>query len=190
MQHLLTPTSTRVEPFVWWEGGFSEEELDILQAKAVAAKGEPKVGADRTDFELRRTAIDWIDNDSEFGWVFNRLSKIVSDLNAQYFNFNLTGFGEPLQLGNYTEEEQGTYGWHQDFGDGPSRKLTLILQLSDPADYEGGNLELLTAREPFRLRKQRGLVILFPCWTLHRVTPVVRGARQTLVTWISGNPFV
>lgn len=42
MQHLLTPTSKKIEPFVWWEGAFTEEELDRLQTKAVAAKGEPK----------------------------------------------------------------------------------------------------------------------------------------------------
>jgi len=191
MQRVLTPCAKNMEPLAWWEGAFTDEELDILQAKAIAATGDSYIGKGAIDNEMRRTQIDWINNDSEFGWVFEKLAGAVSELNAQYFNFDLTGFGESLQLGNYTAEEQGTYGWHQDFGEaGPSRKLTAVLQLSDPADYEGGNLEVLTSREPESVRKQRGLIISFPCWTVHRVTPVVKGARQTLVAWLSGKPFV
>ena len=191
MQRVLTPYAKNIEQFAWWEGAFTDEELDILQAKAIAATGDPYIGKGTIDNELRRTQIDWINNDSEFGWVFDKLAGAVSEINAQYFNFDLTGFGEALQLGNYTAEEQGTYGWHQDFGGaGASRKLTAVLQLSDPADYEGGNLEVLTSKEPESVRKQRGLIISFPCWTVHRVTPVVKGARQTLVAWLSGKPFV
>ena len=191
MQRVLTPCAKNMETLAWWEGAFTDEELDILQAKAIAATGDSYIGKGAIDNEMRRTQLDWITNDAEFGWVFDKLAGAVSEINAQYFNFDLTGFGEALQLGNYTAEEQGTYGWHQDFGTaGPSRKLTAVLQLSDPADYEGGNLEVLTSKEPESVRKQRGLIISFPCWTVHRVTPVVKGARQTLVAWLSGKPFV
>ncbi len=191
MQRVLTPCAKNIETLAWWEGAFTDEELDILQTKAIAATGDSYIGKGVIDNEMRRTQLDWITNDAEFGWVFDKLAGAVSEINAQYFNFDLTGFGEALQLGNYTAEEQGTYGWHQDFGGaGASRKLTAVLQLSDPADYEGGNLEVLTSKEPESVRKQRGLIISFPCWTVHRVTPVVKGARQTLVAWLSGKPFV
>jgi len=47
----------------------------------------------------------------------------------------------------------------------------------------------LTKRESTAIKKQRGLIVAFPAWTLHRVTPVVKGSRQSLVAWISGPAF-
>ena len=64
------------------------------------------------------------------------------------------------------------------------------MQLSDPVDYEGGVLEIQPYGEQvIRTRKQRGLIVAFPSWTLHQVTPVTQGSRQSLVAWISGPPF-
>jgi PKHD-type hydroxylase len=117
------------------------------------------------------------------------LGHIASSLNAQYYRFDLTGFGEPIQLTNYDQSEQGMYGWHQDYGGGTSRKLSLVLQLTDPSQYEGGNLQVLTSGQPQTVRKQRGLVAAFPSYVLHQVTPVMSGNRQSLVAWVSGPAF-
>ena len=98
-----------------------------------------------------------------------------------------------MQLTNYDSEEQGMYGWHVDMGghtDRPCRKLSIVLQLSDPVEYEGGVLELQpSGANIVRMRKQRGLIIAFPSWTLHQVTPVTQGSRQSLVAWITGPAF-
>jgi PKHD-type hydroxylase len=72
---------------------------------------------------------------------------------------------------------------------GISRKLSIVLQLSDPSEYEGGELQILTRKEPTSMQKKRGLITVFPAWTLHQVTPVIKGTRQTLVAWISGPAF-
>jgi PKHD-type hydroxylase len=63
------------------------------------------------------------------------------------------------------------------------------MQLTDPSEYEGGNLEILTRANPDIVRKELGLIAFFPSWTLHQVTPVTRGERQTLVTWATGPNF-
>ena len=83
------------------------------------------------------------------------------------------------------------YGWHQDYGGDrqASRKFSLVLQLTDPADYEGGNLQIMVGREPQTVRKQRGLIAAFPSYTVHQVTPVVSGSRQSLVAWVTGPAF-
>ena len=188
MQHLLTPYSRKIEPFVWWEGAFTEQELDWLQQKAKEATQEAQVGG-VVNQEVRRSELNWLTKDKECEWVFERLSHVVSSLNADYFGFELTGFGEALQLTNYHESRQGTYKWHQDFGGGISRKLSIVLQLSDPNNYEGGELQILTTGQPTSIQKKRGLIVAFPSWTLHQVTPVVKGTRQTLVTWVSGPNF-
>jgi PKHD-type hydroxylase len=189
MQHLLTPYSRKIEPFAWWEGAFTEQELDWLQQKAREAHQQGEAGGGIQD-EIRRSEVNWLSNTPEVNWAFDKLSHVVSRVNADYFGFELTGFGEPLQLTNYHETRQGMYKWHQDFGgSGASRKLSVVLQLSDPSEYEGGELQILTSGQAISIQKKRGLITVFPAWTLHQVTPVVKGTRQTLVTWISGPQF-
>jgi len=69
------------------------------------------------------------------------------------------------------------------------RKLSLVLQLTDPEEYEGGDLELMTSSDPIAVLKQRGLISVFPSFVLHRVTPVTKGTRRTLVVWACGPEF-
>lgn len=197
MHYFLTPYNNDRQIYCWWENAFSEEELDWLQKKAREEGTEAKIGNPTGNgvvhAEKRRSTINWMANSPETYWVFQKLGHVVSAANAKYFNFDLTGFGESLQLTNYDESFSGMYDWHVDFTNNtnqPSRKLSLVLQLSDPVDYEGGVLELQpTGSEIVKMRKQRGLIILFPSWTLHRVTEVYKGNRQSLVSWITGPNF-
>ena len=193
MQHTITPYSKGIEPFAWWEGAFTEQQLDWLQSKAKEATKKAEVGAinqAKIKEEVRRSELNWLNNNTECEWVFDRLSHVAASLNAKYFGFDLTGFGEPVQLTNYHEDRQGNYVWHQDFGSsGISRKLSMVLQLSDPQDYKGGELQILTGKTPKNIKKERGLITVFPAWTLHQVTPVIKGTRQTLVAWVSGPDF-
>jgi PKHD-type hydroxylase len=61
--------------------------------------------------------------------------------------------------------------------------------LSDPSEYDGGDLEIWTGTEPKVLDKTKGIVHAFPSFVMHRVTPVTRGVRRTLVIWIAGPKF-
>lgn len=194
MQHVLTPYAMPVEPFAWWEGAFTDQELDWLQDKATNAEQQAQVGGASQGDDLariRRSKVSWLNKNQDTAWVFEKLADVVSSLNAQFFRFDLTGFGEPIQLTHYDQAEHGMYGWHQDYGGriAPSRKLSIVLQLTDPAQYEGGNLQVMTGGEPQTVRKQRGLVTAFPSYALHQVTPVTQGTRQSLVAWISGPAF-
>lgn len=194
MQYVMTPYAQSIEPWVWWENGFSDAELDWLQTKALSADTAASVGGGgngEVNKNIRRSQVSWLSNNSETLWVFEKLAYIASKLNAQYFRFDLTGFGEALQLTHYDQSESGMYGWHQDYGGNfsVSRKLSLVLQLTDPARYEGGNLQIMTSGQPQTVKKQRGLVAAFPSYVLHQVTPVTQGSRQSLVAWISGPAF-
>ena len=192
MQHLLTPYALPLEPFVWWEGAFTEQELNWLQDKAKRAENNAHVGGgggEIVNSNIRRSQVSWLNNSVDTSWVFEKLADVVSKMNAQHFRFDLTGFGEPLQLTNYDQSENGMYGWHQDYCGGVSRKLSMAVQLTDPAEYEGGNLQVMTTANPQNIRKQRGLIAIFPSYVLHQVTPVTQGSRQSLVTWVSGPAF-
>lgn len=194
MQHLLTPYAHQIDPFVWWDNGFTDQELNMLQEQAVRAEEQAQVfGTPDGDnlAKMRRSRVSWVYKDANTAWIYDKLAHIASSLNAQFFRFDLTGFGEPLQLTNYDQSDHGMYGWHQDYGgkDVPSRKMSLVLQLTDPSQYEGGNLQVLTSGEPSTVQKKRGLVAAFPAYQLHQVTPVTKGSRQSLVAWISGPAF-
>jgi PKHD-type hydroxylase len=192
MQFLITPYAKRIESFVRWENAFNEEELNWIQQKAKNSNITAIVGTNSgpsVDTSIRRSQVSWLNNNTDTKWIFEKLSQVVSQLNADYFNFDLTGFGEELQLTNYDQSESGMYGWHQDYNGKVSRKLSLTVQLTDPSEYEGGNLQILTSGEPVNVRKQRGLITVFPSYILHQVTPVTQGSRQSLVAWISGPAF-
>jgi len=192
MQHYISPYALPIEPWVWWEGAFTEKELDWLQTEAKNASQNAEVGGTTgsgVNRGIRRSQVSWLSSNPDTRWVFEKLSDIVAKMNAQHFRFDITGFGEKLQLTNYDQSENGMYGWHQDYNGSISRKLSIAVQLTDPAEYEGGNLQILTTGQPQNVRKQRGLIAIFPSYVLHQVTPVTQGSRQSLVAWVSGPAF-
>lgn len=192
MQYLLTPHTIPIEPWAWWEGAFTEQELDWLQNKAKQAEQNAQIGGSNggvVNSSIRRSQVSWLNNNEDTKWVFDKLAGVVAQMNAQHFRFDLTGFGEALQLTNYDQSENGMYGWHLDYGGGISRKLSIAVQLTDPSEYEGGNLQMMVSGQPQNIRKQRGLIAVFPAYVLHQVTPVTQGSRQSLVAWVSGPAF-
>lgn len=193
MQHILSDYTGEHHPFAYNYDCFTSQELDILQEQARRAEEPSWVGGSDKgviDDSIRRSNLKWVNNTNETLWVFERLSHYVSDFNSKFFGFDLTGFGEALQLTNYSYTDNGMYDWHADFGGRYSRKLSIVVQLSDPSQYEGGMLQLnIGGKEVVQIEKRRGMIVAFPSWTLHQVTPVTQGSRQSLVAWITGPRF-
>lgn len=188
MEYLITPHALKIESWAWWDNVFADHELDWLQKIAKHAEQTAATGSG-VDREIRRSQVAWVTNAQDTAWIFEKLAPVAAEMNAKYFRFDLTGFGEALQLTNYDQSENGMYGWHVDYGGDVSRKLSLVVQLTDPSEYEGGNLQVLTTSRPETVRKKRGLVAAFPSYVLHQVTPVTQGSRQSLVAWVSGPAF-
>ncbi len=187
----IVPFSENVEPYAWWDDAFTNEEINYLQSIAKNNVEPALVGNSENNNNIRVSEVSWLKDEEKNEIIFEKLSGVVSSLNSQFFKFNLSCFGEPAQLTNYSEHNQGKYDWHQDTGKpySPCRKLSLVLQLSNPEDYEGGELQLLTGKQEISISKKRGLIAAFPSYTLHRVTPVTKGNRQSMVVWVTGEPF-
>ena len=67
------------------------------------------------------------------------------------------------------------------------RKLSFTLQLSDPDEYEGGNVQLIDdSGKSYIAPRQRGTIILFDSRTQHRVIKVKKGVRKSIVGWVLG----
>ena len=192
MQYVLTPYSDISPSYCFWEKGFSEEELDWLQDRATNSSERGIVnleGSAEEHCDIRRSDLSWMYNEPETNWVYERIADIASSLNSKFYRFDLSGFGEAIQMTNYSSEEEGKYEWHQDCGAKISRKISLVLQLSNPDEYEGGELQIFNESQITTMKKDRGYLIAFPSYTMHQVTPVTSGNRQSLVTWLSGPAF-
>ena len=191
IKYIINKHNEVAESFAYWENAFNSDELDYLQRIASSATQDGLVGLDKgnSNGDIRRSQVRWIDVTAEHKWIYDKLAFVVAELNSQFFHFDITGFGEALQLTNYNGAQQGTYKWHQDAGGKISRKLSLVLQLSDPSEYEGGNLQFFRGDDPVSVPKKRGFIVVFPSWLMHQVTPVTQGTRQSLVSWITGPSF-
>jgi len=172
----------------------------------VMNKGEYDVDSDnqgRNDPSIRKTDIGFIEPGSKVDSIssdHNQVNEIawhfLEFANKKLFNYKIKSF-QPVQFARY--RDGGHYGWHQDSTgirpNGETRKLSLTFSLSDPKTYEGGHLEFymgektMTEQEKRDIRDQ-GSVIVFDSRDYHRVTPVTRGTRYSIVCWSVGPNFV
>jgi PKHD-type hydroxylase len=189
-------TSIHDQGSSWWHGGFPHDDIKrIIAIGDALPKLSAKVGdgteADGTSPDTRACTIAWIEPKPDTQWLFEKLGGIVRQLNAEQFGFDLWGF-ENLQYTVYNGAARPEfYDWHIDTmskGWHQQRKLSMVLQLDDPQDYEGGEL-WLHGKYEICVPKEKGRVEIFPSYTLHRVTPVTKGLRRSLVGWVVGPEF-
>ena len=154
--------------------------------KAQVGMGKPGGGLDT---KKRTTTISWI--------PFNEMKEMYSDINKfiQKANLNHFGFGD-IQIteqAQFTEyPEGGFYDWHVDNDvnfqhEPPVRKISMTLLLSPENEFEGGDLELMAEGKVAKIKQ--GQAIFFASFIRHRVKPVIRGNRKSLVMWFGGIPF-
>ncbi len=137
--------------------------------------------------EVRTTKLTFLEYNEFTAWIFERIASIAYQCNNFRWRFQLSGFHEGLQFTNYGKG--AFYSWHQDSGGGEFsiRKLSVVVQLTAPEEYEGGELEFGGSPDP--APKEQGAVIFFPSYMPHQVKPILSGVRNSLVAWISGEPY-
>jgi PKHD-type hydroxylase len=181
----------------YWEDFLTEEDIQTLLSQPGWDKTEEGCVGSKTeghvvDFDVRRTKVGWLEPTPETYMVWSKIADVVAEVNRQFFHFDLTGCYEPMQLGRYTAEEQSHYSWHTDasFSDrGAPRKLSMALLLTDPSEFEGGELQVMLSDKEETLKLKKGRAWFMPSTLLHRVTPVTKGVRQSAVLWVSGPAF-
>jgi PKHD-type hydroxylase len=171
----------------------SAQDCDRLMAQ-VAAHPLRDAGLVKgtTAHQIRRADIAWLDDLPQCSWAMDQMIGHVAAANRDHFGFALSEFGESAQVARYGAEREGHFDWHSDIGVGQwaaQRKLTIVVQLSDPGDYDGGALELRGDSSITAAPRERGLATIFPSFMLHRVTPVTKGIRWSLTLWAHGPAF-
>lgn len=145
-----------------------------------------RVGEGEVIDSIRKNEICFIESsDLRNSWIFERCAEVINHVNYEFFHFDLQKI-EILQIGKYKSDDSGYYGKHIDAHrqSGTFRKLSFSVQLSDPNEYEGGELLLHLGQEPTVAPKEKGCATFFPSYTLHEVTPITKGTRYSLVGWV------
>jgi PKHD-type hydroxylase len=185
------PTAT----FVMWANAFSSEELNRIEALGdrLTAENATLVSDDpdgQVHARLRITQTAWMAATAESKWIYDRIQGVARALNDKVYQFALTGFSENLQYTIYHGTAGGHYDWHVDQGPlRTRRKLSISVQLSDASAYEGCDLQFQAGNKIETAPRQRGTVIAFPSFVLHRVTPCTKGTRKAIVAWTTGPQF-
>lgn len=187
-------------PYVFLESAFSDQEIDITMEYCESQKlRRGLVSNDKENEKIRKSNINFHTKNEHTEWIFEKLNSIITNLNNNFYGFDVNGYNS-FQYTTYEAQESGHYDWHMDTHMGPRlenivyetlqpRKLSLTLLLNDPIkDFDGGEFEI-NRGSPEKINFTKGMLILFPSFILHKVNPVTRGTRKSLVTWVTGPKF-
>lgn len=176
-------------------GVFSNEEVDKIKKTGDSLTNETaKTFGQGDQSQNRKGSVGWLPLNESNKWIYSRLLSITEEANNNLWKFDLTGFWEDCQYTTYEaspKKDGDFYDYHLDIDGsyGVQRKISIVVQLSDQEDYEGGELELKTSKNSYVADKSKGSILLFPSFCLHKVHPVTKGKRNSLVLWVSGMPF-
>ena len=174
---------------------FTPHQWQLIIDKGMSLKPEvASVGFGSTeggvnDPNKRITTISWIPF-KEMPEMYNEIEATMLKTNNNHFGFEGMGLTEPGQFTYY--RTGGFYKWHMDNDisckpQSPVSKISMTCLLSDPSTFEGGELEFMDEGRTIKL--EQGQAVFFASWLQHRVTPVTKGERKSLVMWFGGPHF-
>jgi len=175
---------------------FTPEQCNMI---IQAGRAEPRQNASVGSKEgLKGGTIDTKTRTSHISWIpfkkmhemYKDIERIMKTTNGNHFGFDGMTITEPAQYTEYPEG--GFYEWHVDNDvnmqhEPPVRKISMTLLLSPESEFEGGDLELMAEGKVAKIKQ--GQAVFFASFIRHRVKPVIRGNRKSLVMWFGGTPF-
>ena len=164
-----------------------DKGMSLKKETAQVGMGKPKGSG--VDIEKRITTISWIPF-KDMPEMYRDIEQTMLQANNNHFGFERMQLTEPGQFTHYLTG--GFYEWHMDNDitgkhQPPVRKISMTLLLSDPSTFEGGELEFMSEGRTAKLKQ--GQAIFFASWLQHRVKPVTKGERKSLVMWFGGPSF-
>lgn len=180
----------------YFKNHFSPEECrKILNDGLTLPASEAALGnsGESSNSDFRRSKVRFIQKtDFNFNWLFDRMWKMAIEANDIWFGFNVTRISF-IQLAEYDASYQGEYKRHHDVfwinnDSHYHRKLTAVVQLSNPNQYAGGQLELYELNEYPNAQeiREQGTAVFFPSFITHAALPVTAGTRYSLACWFDG----
>jgi len=166
-------------------------------------QSEPKINATigttdkitKLDERYRKSIISWIPFAKAVP-IYQVIKNWMEVTNTNYFGFDTVHLSEQGQYAEYSKD--GFYNWHMDSNTEMAamptvRKISMTLLLNDSKDYEGGDLEIFCGEtldsEKNKFKLKQGYAVFFASFLLHRVMPIIKGNRKSLVMWFGGSPL-
>jgi len=166
-------------------------------------QSEPKINATigttekitKLDERYRKSIISWIPFAKAVP-IYQVIKNWMEVTNTNYLDFDTVHLSEQAQYAEYSKG--GFYNWHMDSNTEMAamptvRKISMTLLLNDSKDYEGGDLEIFCGEtldsEKNKFKLKQGYAVFFASFLLHRVMPIIKGNRKSLVMWFGGSPL-
>lgn len=194
------------QQWYWFKSALTKEEvnkiimlaseLPIERATTIGSNGE--VVEENDPNGIRSSMVKWIPQNKDWSWLYQRLIDMAAEANDALWKFDLVSAPENIQYTEYYAHENGHYDWHQDIGPGDlgsKRKVSITIQLSESDEYEGGELQITSGGDTSNdwgaqtCPRGGGVAVLFPSYMMHRVSPVTKGTRRSLVLWVGGSHY-
>lgn len=187
--------NTKVESYRYISNIFDEKQCNeiIKIGRSFLFQESNTFGGKEGFNDIRKSKNSWIPPCDLTIWMYQAIQNALFEVN-KYYEYDLHSI-ENLQFTEYNEDYNGYYDMHIDrfeseISPNTHRKLSFSIQLTDENDYSGGDLLIYDhGRNPLHAVKNRGTINFFPSFVLHEVTPVTRGTRYSLVSWVSGPKF-
>jgi PKHD-type hydroxylase len=145
------------------------------------------------NLDKRNSTVGFIEPDHNSTWLFDKLSWFIGQANYDLFLYDIDAI-ETIQYTIYDSSEKQYYNWHTDSDNNANRrfqrKISGIILLTPPDEYEGGELEIVQGGQvsnPTVLRPEPGDIVFFDSRMPHRVKPVTSGVRKSIVFWVIGD---
>ena len=198
-----TRTRKLLMPWMILDPAFSSAELSTIENICKSsplipggfAPGEPDpTEKDEEKFRVSNVSFHSA-NDPKLKFVFEKFNGVFEYVNSMFYNFDINGY-DFFQYAEYNAKESGRYNWHTDLTFGESskdvyttRKLSMSMLLNTPeVDFEGGDFQTFLGKE-INVPLTKGQILIFPSFVVHRVKPVTKGIRKSLVIWVTGPGF-
>ena len=167
----------------------------IIEAGRSEPRNDAEVGSGKgikggvIDTKTRTSHISWIPF-KKMPEMYKKIEKIIKQTNGNHFGFDGMQITEMAQYTEYPEG--GFYDWHVDndvnmINEPPVRKISMTCLLSPENEFEGGDLDLMSEGKVAKIKQ--GHAVFFASFIRHRVAPVTKGVRRSLVMWFGGPPF-
>jgi PKHD-type hydroxylase len=180
---------TNQTTYYWFKKGFSDEEIQKIKTYLEDIEFQESSIFSGTDKSVRNSRIKWINCNADTEWLYEKIYGYAKEANDAIYNFKLYYSKDSIQYSKYSKN--GKYDWHIDIGENENnlRKLSCSVLLNDPGDFEGGNFEYWIKSTPEKVPLEKGSVLFFPSFFLHRVSEIYKGERESLVLWIGGDSY-
>ena len=170
-RYVLTPTQCAM----------LRQDAEIIGMKRAPVLS--KDGVTRTVSRTRTCSSCWIPFAPHHAWIYKIMQELTDAINQEHYRFDLTGI-QQLQILRYRPLQK--FSWHWDTFTGSDRKLTAVVNLSDPGEYLGGGLQVKADMVGDKFIKEQGAGCWFPSYIEHRARAPIWGTRWVLVAWLTG----